>query len=87
MESTVVIEISCAEVWQEISTYMDGNVEPELKSRIEAHLPKCKHCTAVLDGTRNTVRLLADGEWLPLPDGFSERLVRRLSFEFCQNQL
>jgi putative zinc finger protein len=78
---TVIIEISCTEVWQEVSGYLDGEAEPELKDRIEFHLKKCRSCRAVLDGMRNTVQLLTDGEWYPLPSGFSERLFKRLSSE------
>ncbi len=73
-----VIEISCAEVWQEISNYIDGDVEPELKTRLEVHFAKCNHCKAVLDGMQNSVKLLTDGDWFPLPDGFGERLFQRL---------
>lgn len=76
-----VIEISCVEVWREISNYIDGDIEPELKARLELHFTKCKDCRAVLHGTANTVRLLTDGDWYPLPEGFSERLFLRLSSE------
>ncbi|HEY1576151.1 MAG TPA: zf-HC2 domain-containing protein [Terracidiphilus sp.] len=77
----VIVEISCVEVWREISNYVDDGVDPELKARMELHLKNCSHCRAVLNGTRNTVRLLTDGEWYPLPSGFSERLFLRLSSE------
>jgi Putative zinc-finger len=78
----IVIEISCVEVWREISNYIDGDIEPELKVRLELHFEKCKDCRAVLHGTSNTVRLLTDGDWYPLPDGFSNRLFLRLSSEY-----
>ncbi len=77
-----VIEISCVEVWREISNYIDGDVEPELKARLELHFTRCKDCRAVLHGAGNTVRLLTDGDWYPLPEGFSERLFLRLSSEY-----
>ncbi len=83
---TLVVEISCEEVWQQISNYLDAEVEPDLKARMELHFQNCRHCTAVLEGTQNTVRLLADGEWYPLPAGFGERLFDRLSPEFCQDK-
>jgi anti-sigma factor RsiW len=76
---TAIVEISCAEVWREISNFVDGEVEPELKARMEHHFRNCKRCTAVLEGTRNTVRLLTDCEWYPLPEGFGERLFQRIS--------
>jgi hypothetical protein len=49
---------------------------------LELHFKNCKDCRAVLHGTSNTVRLLTDGDWYPLPDGFSERLFLRLSSEY-----
>jgi hypothetical protein len=76
---TAIVEISCAEVWREISNFVDSEVEPELRARMEHHFQHCKRCTAVLDGTRNTVRLLTDGEWYPLPPGFGTRLFQRIS--------
>ena len=48
----VIVEISCVEVWREISNYVDDGVDPELKARMELHLKNCSHCRAVLDGTR-----------------------------------
>jgi hypothetical protein len=76
---TAIVEISCVEVAQEISNFVDDEVEPELKARMERHFRNCTHCTAVLEGTRNTVRLLTDGDWYPLPEGFGKRLFQRIS--------
>lgn len=71
------IEISCIEVWREISNYLEGEVDPELRARMEAHLKLCRHCSAILDGTRNVVQLVADGEVFDLPQGFSKRLYSK----------
>jgi anti-sigma factor RsiW len=73
-----VIEISCVEVWRELSNYVDSNVDPELRQRMEEHFKVCQHCTAVLDGTRNIVRLVGDDRSFDLPAGFSDRLKKRL---------
>jgi putative zinc finger protein len=73
-----VIEISCLEVWREISNYIDDDVDPELRARMEAHFRVCAHCTAVLDGTKNVVKLVADGVEYELPSGFSERLYNKI---------
>ena len=73
-----VIEISCVEVWREISNYVDDDVAPELRARMEAHFKSCAHCTAVLDGTKNVVKLVADGVEYELPGGFADRLYRKI---------
>lgn len=73
-----VIEISCLEVWREISNYLDGEVDLDLRARMEAHFKVCTHCTAILDGTRNVVKLVADGVEYSVPEGFSNRLYDKL---------
>jgi anti-sigma factor RsiW len=72
------IEISCLEVWREISNYIDEIADADLRRRIEQHLKVCEHCTAIYEGTRNVVRLLADGVAYDLPAGFGDRLRRRI---------
>ena len=72
------VEISCLEVWREISNYIDEIVDPELRHRMEEHLKVCEHCTAIYEGTRNVVHLIADGVAYDLPSGFSDRLRRRI---------
>ena len=73
-----VIEISCLEVWREISNYVDQDVAPELRARMEAHFKTCAHCKAVLDGTKNVVKLVADGVEFEIPKGFSDRLYSKI---------
>jgi anti-sigma factor RsiW len=73
-----VIEISCLEVWREISNYIDDDVPADLRARMEAHFKICAHCTAILDGTRNVVKLVADGVEYSMPEGFSKRLYGRI---------
>ena len=75
------IEISCLEVWREISNYLDESVGAELRARMEEHLRHCNHCAAILDGTRNVVSLVADGRSFELPKGFGQRLYQRLKDE------
>jgi Putative zinc-finger len=72
------IEISCVEVWREISNYLNEEISAEMRERMEAHFKVCAHCTAVLDGTRNVVELIGDGRVFPVPDGFSKRLYKKL---------
>lgn len=73
-----IIEISCHQVWREISNYVEGEIDPELRLRMEEHFKACEHCAAVLDGTRNVLRLIGDGRAFELPTGFSDRLKKRL---------
>lgn len=72
------VEISCLEVWRELSNYIEGDISPELRQRMADHFKVCEHCTAILDGTNNVIRLVADGKPFDLPSGFSQRLQQRI---------
>jgi len=73
------IEISCEEVWRVLSTYIDDDVDSDLRTRMRQHIQQCAHCTAILDGTNNVVRFVEDSHSFPLPAGFSDRLRKCLS--------
>jgi hypothetical protein len=71
--------ISCEQVWQEISNYLENEVDPSLRASIEEHVRGCKRCTAVLDGTRNIIQLYGDDRLFQVPMGYGWRLRRRLA--------
>jgi anti-sigma factor RsiW len=73
------VRISCLEVIRELSSYIDKDLEAELRAQITAHLPTCAHCTAIYDGLRNTMTLVGDGRSFQLPTGFSQRLRAKLT--------
>jgi len=73
------VEISCVEVWREISDYLDENISADLRVRMEAHFKVCAHCSAVLDGMRNVVGLVADGRLFQMPEGFNKRLYSKIN--------
>ena len=66
--------IKCEEVWWEISNYIDGLVEPSLRQRMDRHFAECRRCHAILDGTRNVVRLAGDPRAFPMATETRERL-------------
>ena len=74
----IEIPIPCRHVFHHLSNYLENDVDAETKAKIEAHLAECAHCTAVLDGTRNVLRLVGDGRSFELPQGFSRRLSQKL---------
>jgi len=76
--------VNCEQVWQEISNYLEGEANLELREAMEAHFKECKHCTAVLDGTKNVIHLYGDDRSLQLPVGFSAGWRRRLA-EYAPN--
>jgi hypothetical protein len=73
-----ILEIDCYTVRRELSGYLEGDLTPQLRLQIEDHLENCDRCTAVYDGIRNVMQLVADEKAIELPRGFSGRLYRRL---------
>ena len=73
-----VVEIDCNQVRRVLSDYLEGDVTPQFRLRIEEHLRSCDQCKAVYDGLRNIVQLLGHEEIIELPKGFSQRLYKRL---------
>jgi Putative zinc-finger len=71
--------VSCEAVWREISNYLEDDMDPGLRSAMEEHFRSCQHCTAVLEGTRNVIRLYGDDRMFELPSGFSRRMERWLT--------
>jgi hypothetical protein len=75
------MKLECKHVWEYISEYIDGRVDPQVKEDIERHLEHCEICSAILDSTRNILILTADDRTFELPVGYSERLHERLKKE------
>ena len=75
------MKIDCKHVWDHISAYIDGEVDPSLRAEIDKHLETCEICSAVLDSTHNVVVLIADDRVFQLPAGFSHRLHARIDRE------
>jgi predicted anti-sigma-YlaC factor YlaD len=82
----MVVEISCEEVWREVSNYIEGEIGAELRARMEEHFKGCEHCTAVLDGARNVVQLVGDAKVFELPAGFSNRLYQKLNRKLAKRR-
>lgn len=78
--------ISCEQVWLEMSDYLDGEVDLELRAAIEEHVKACQRCTAVIDGMRNVTQLYRDERMMEVPAGFSRRLHQRLENEMSRSR-
>ena len=70
--------LNCKDCIQQISSYLDGEIEAELKRHLEEHLRKCHHCQVVFDSTRKTIELYCDGKLFPLPVEVRDRLHQAL---------
>ncbi len=73
------MQISCHEIWREVSNYLDNDVDPKLRQDMELHFVHCRHCAALLDSTHNVLVLIGDGRAFVVPPGFSQRLYAKLA--------
>jgi hypothetical protein len=71
--------VNCEQVWREVSNYLEGEVDPALRSAMDEHFRTCARCKSVMEGTRNVITLYGDERMLDVPSGFSRRLERRLA--------
>jgi hypothetical protein len=76
-----ILEISCVEVWKEISNYIDHTVDSDLRARMKAHFESCRHCKAVIDGAQNIVQIIADDRVFDLPPEVGKRLFAKFEKE------
>jgi anti-sigma factor RsiW len=72
--------LTCTEVLERLSDYLDGDLAAEARAEVDAHLQGCAACTrfggevgALVTAVRE--RLGASDE---VPDGVAERLTRAL---------
>lgn len=80
------MKLDCKHIWRELSNYLDGDISPELRRDVEAHVAQCRHCAALLDSAHNVIVLIADERRLALPAGFSTRLRERLERELATSR-
>jgi anti-sigma factor RsiW len=81
-----IIEIECTEVWRQISSYLDDEVDPGLRAIMAAHFKDCAHCSAVLDGTRNVIKLVGDQRAFEISSVVSERFYEKLKDHFAARE-
>lgn len=73
--------VTCEQVWREVSNFLEGEIDSAMRAAIAEHLRGCKHCTAVVDGTRNVIQVYGDERLFDVPLRYSHRLHRRLEAE------
>jgi hypothetical protein len=59
--------LSCKQVTRELSNYIDGQLDPEIRSRIEKHLRLCNRCTVVLETLRKLLCIAGDENMFAMP--------------------
>ena len=66
--------MNCKGVIRELSNYIDGDVDPGLKTELERHLNHCEDCTMIVDQTKKSIEILCDSKPVELPSNVRSRL-------------
>ncbi|MFQ5438159.1 MAG: anti-sigma factor family protein [Paracoccaceae bacterium] len=53
--------MTCLEACEKAQDFADGRLGPLMRARIRLHLLFCRDCSAFLDQTRKTARLVRNG--------------------------
>jgi predicted anti-sigma-YlaC factor YlaD len=71
---------NCSELLKSIEDYLDGDIQPEVCTRLEEHLRGCQNCRIVVDTLRKTISLYHDEACQEMmPDKMREHLYMELN--------
>lgn len=59
--------ISCRHATSQISRYIDGQLTPDVRKKIEEHLQLCDRCSVVVDTTRKLLYIAGDEKVFSMP--------------------
>lgn len=69
----------CHKLVENLSDYIDGQLEPGLCAELEKHLDGCTNCRLMFDSLKMTVKLCKDGSCEELPEALRKKLDLQLA--------
>jgi predicted anti-sigma-YlaC factor YlaD len=70
--------LSCQEVIAELAAQLEGEPTAQIRRELERHLAECRTCEVLYDSARKTLRIVTDSGSFDLPEGVSERIVKKV---------
>jgi predicted anti-sigma-YlaC factor YlaD len=71
-----VTELSCQELVEIVTDYLEEKLTPEERRRVEEHLAACEGCRNYLEQMRDTIRLSGRLDERSIPVPMREQLLR-----------
>jgi hypothetical protein len=75
MSTHTIRALTCQEIVELVTDYVEGTMSPELRASFEYHLSKCDGCTNYVEQMETTIRLAGKIEAAELPPELRARLV------------
>jgi predicted anti-sigma-YlaC factor YlaD len=73
--------LTCREVLDSISSYLDDELKEEIVVEMKRHIGKCSDCRAEFDTMTMTLKLYQHSEAPQMPTGCHDRLIKTLEIE------
>ena len=70
--------LTCKEFLQELSDFLDENVDAGIKAKLEEHIAQCPNCWVVCDTTKRTIKVYKGMEAYSIPGDVESRLMAAL---------
>ena len=70
---TPASRVTCETLLDQISEYLDGDLNDATCARIEGHAASCPHCARIIDDFRATTGLCRKAAETPLPAAVRQR--------------
>ncbi len=67
--------VTCDKFLDEMSEFLDENVQGGLRQELEDHVAQCPNCWVMLDTTKKTLKIYKGLELEPLSDSLKSRLM------------
>ena len=70
--------LTCKEFLEELSDYLDENLDIELRAKLEQHIAECPNCWVIADTTKKTIQIYRGMDPYPVPADVQSRLMAAL---------
>ena len=75
--------LTCKDFLQELTDYLDENLDAEIRARLEKHITECPNCWVIADTTRKTIKVYKGMEACEIPPDVESRLMRALELKMA----
>lgn len=66
--------MKCKDFLKELTDYLDGNIQMEVRTELEEHLHWCHDCFVVMNTTKKTIEIYRDSKLYELPETLRTKL-------------